>query len=227
MLVGTTRAWLVVEWRRVTPLHATNQVRHWRGKDVARRHVRHWQHFLPPGAFLSSHPWSHHGGCNANAMKPAANASTCSTDSPSTHTMTHYQVLGVSRSASLDEIKKAHRNLARQYHPDKVEGQDESFRRLTSAWECLRQEETRKQYDEELRIKEQQQRSKYQAAMKLSLAEMQVGQGESDDDVVYIYSCRCGEEVHVWQDEVPSENKNTLVECPGCSFSYSVVNDRK
>ena len=145
---------------------------------------------------------------------------------PTSSSKTHYEVLGVSRTASLEEIKSAHRNLARQSHPDKVAGNEDSFRLLQSAWECLRQEDSRQAYNEELSLKETKFNSKRQAAMPLSLAATEVGQGDNDE-LVYIYACRCGQEVQVWQDELPPRNESILTECPGCSFAYSIVNDLK
>lgn len=63
--------------------------------------------------------------------------------------MTHklYETLGISRSASLDEIKKAYRRSARDHHPDK--GGDESkFKEISNAYEILSDEEKRNQYDQ-------------------------------------------------------------------------------
>lgn len=140
---------------------------------------------------------------------------------------THYDILGVSRTATFEEIKAAYHNLARQTHPDKVSsiGSQDSFRRLQSAWECLRQAETRQAYDEQLFLKEQKLESKRQAAMTLSLSELEVGHEDESDEHVYIYTCRCGEELQIWQDEMPPLNESFLTECSGCSFSYSVMND--
>ena len=61
-----------------------------------------------------------------------------------------YQVLGVSRSASADEIKKAYRKLAMQYHPDKNQGNkkaEEKFKEIGEAYEVLSDEQKRKNYD--------------------------------------------------------------------------------
>ena len=140
---------------------------------------------------------------------------------------THYDILGVSRTATYEEIKATYHNLARQTHPDKVSsnGSQDSFRRLQSAWECLRQAETRQAYDEQLFLKEQKLESKRQAAMTLSLSELEVGHDDESDEHVYIYTCRCGEELQIWQDEMPALNESFLTECSGCSFSYSVMND--
>lgn len=60
-----------------------------------------------------------------------------------------YQVLGVARGASDDEIKKAYRRLAKQYHPDvnKDKGAEEKFKEISEAYNVLSDPEKKKQYD--------------------------------------------------------------------------------
>ena len=59
-----------------------------------------------------------------------------------------YQVLGVSKTSSTDEIKKAFRKLAHEHHPDKKGGTDAKFKEINEAYQVLSNPEKRKQYDQ-------------------------------------------------------------------------------
>lgn len=59
----------------------------------------------------------------------------------------YYKVLGVDKSASADDIKKAFRKMAHQYHPDKTGGDDKKFKECSEAYSVLSDETKRKQYD--------------------------------------------------------------------------------
>ncbi|CAH2559590.1 molecular chaperone DnaJ [Cardinium endosymbiont of Oedothorax gibbosus] len=63
----------------------------------------------------------------------------------------YYSVLGIERSATADEIKKAYRKIAMQYHPDKNPGNkaaEEKFKAATEAYDVLSHPEKRNQYDQ-------------------------------------------------------------------------------
>jgi molecular chaperone DnaJ len=61
----------------------------------------------------------------------------------------YYEILGVSRNADKDDLKKAYRRLARKYHPDvnKEPGAEERFKEINRAYEVLSEPETRARYD--------------------------------------------------------------------------------
>jgi molecular chaperone DnaJ len=60
----------------------------------------------------------------------------------------YYEVLGVSKGASDDEIKKAFRKLAVKYHPDKEGGDEAKFKEANEAYEILKDKQKRQRYDQ-------------------------------------------------------------------------------
>lgn len=61
----------------------------------------------------------------------------------------YYEILGVSRGCSKEEIKRAYRRLARKYHPDvnKEPGAEDRFKEINRAYEVLSDDELRARYD--------------------------------------------------------------------------------
>src|SRR5271170_6469355 len=63
----------------------------------------------------------------------------------------YYKILGVERTASHDEIRKAFRSLARKYHPDVAKDKkhaEEKFKEINEAYEVLGDADKRKKYDD-------------------------------------------------------------------------------
>ena len=60
----------------------------------------------------------------------------------------YYEVLGVDKSASDDEIKKAFRKAAIKYHPDKEGGDEAKFKEINEAYEVLKDKQKRQRYDQ-------------------------------------------------------------------------------
>ena len=64
--------------------------------------------------------------------------------------MNYYELLQIEKTASQAEIKKAYRKLAKQYHPDTVEGDESSFKEIVTAYEVLSDKDRKRKYDIEL-----------------------------------------------------------------------------
>lgn len=60
----------------------------------------------------------------------------------------YYNILGVDKGASQEEIKKAFRKKAHEYHPDKANGDEAKFKEINEAYQVLGNEQKRKQYDQ-------------------------------------------------------------------------------
>jgi len=60
----------------------------------------------------------------------------------------YYEVLGIGKTASADEIKKAYRKAAVKFHPDKDGGDETKFKEVTEAYEVLKDSQKRQRYDQ-------------------------------------------------------------------------------
>jgi len=71
----------------------------------------------------------------------------------------YYDILGVSKSANADEIKRAYRKKAHEYHPDKGAGNEDKFKEVNEAYQVLSNQDKRGQYDQYGQTFEQAQRN--------------------------------------------------------------------
>ena len=105
----------------------------------------------------------------------------------------YYKILGISKDATADQVKKAYRKLARKYHPDVNPGDKESerkFKELNEANEVLSHPENRTKYDKygenwkhgEEYAKAQQQQRQYQSQQQGGFSGADFGEGEDFSD---------------------------------------------
>jgi len=60
----------------------------------------------------------------------------------------YYDILGVNKNSSAEEIKKAYRKMAHEHHPDKASGNEAKFKEVNEAYQVLSDTEKRQQYDQ-------------------------------------------------------------------------------
>ena len=63
--------------------------------------------------------------------------------------MDYYNILGVDKNSTQDQIKKAYRKLSLQYHPDKKTGNVEKFKQINEAYQMLGDEDKKRMYDQQ------------------------------------------------------------------------------
>ncbi|GAB5365386.1 hypothetical protein AAMO2058_001053400 [Amorphochlora amoebiformis] len=153
--------------------------------------------------------------------------------------MTHYEVLGVEITADTEEIRKAYKKAALRCHPDKNHGLStkvDQFERVVRAWETLRDEKLREEYNRQLKIDED-----IPIAYEIAASELKIRVvTDSNEDTViteesvqsaskstpgegvtfYAYPCRCGYEFEVFIEDI-LDGFDTFG-CPGCSLNLRV-----
>jgi DnaJ domain len=169
---------------------------------------------------------------------------------------THFEVLGVSSDATYEQIKVAFHRLARVHHPDKNKSstmndddtttsttatqnptEQTHFVRIQQAWQVLRDNDSRRRYIEALNQSALHVQLKKGAVIPLSWDDVEEAYDEETGETIFVYDCRCGEEVMIVMNQNPrmnhprgrggggrvvGEGGSTIVECPGCCFVYEV-----
>lgn len=121
-----------------------------------------------------------------------------------------YEILNCSHNASAEELKNNYQLLIKQYHPDKVHGQQASgvlFQQIDGAWKILRDPELRKQYDASLMQTDLNEQP-------LIYAEVDVNELMFNDDCISYYPCRCGSNFVINKLDV---HKYSIIECSECT----------
>ena len=141
-----------------------------------------------------------------------------------------YAVLGVDRSACLQEIRRAYLQLARVHHPDKAASlaggcddactggghEDEAFRRIQSAYDLLRDAESRRRLDAHERQQELERAGAAARRLEVDLDEMDYEEEGEEKSGVWRYRCQCGDEYVLREHQLDAGI--TDVDCRSCSL---------
>ncbi|EEB13129.1 CSL-type zinc finger protein-containing protein, putative [Pediculus humanus corporis] len=137
----------------------------------------------------------------------------------------YYEILGCDKNATRDEIKKCYYERVKKYHPDKTDenkSRREEYLRLDEAWKVLRNPETRLEYDLSMSKNDLKNTPLY---CKINLEEMSREEEEEEGVKGYSYTCRCGGNYFVDEEEIHS-CEELAVPCDECTF-HIVVNLKK
>lgn len=125
--------------------------------------------------------------------------------------MSHYEALNIAKDSDQEAIKRAYHRAARIHHPDRKQDFSDAsnvnakFERIQEAWECLRDAEKRRLYDNTLRLLKSKKEARRASAFRLERSDCDVVEeneeegGLSNDEPLRVltYTCRCGEEIEV------------------------------
>ncbi|CAN0134672.1 unnamed protein product [Ascophyllum nodosum] len=137
--------------------------------------------------------------------------------------MSKYEVLGVSRSASSQELKRAYQAAALATHPDKQAGSSDTLRSeagarfllIQEAWETLRDVDRRREYDCRLNLQEKD----VVVSDEVNLSDMTF---DESGGAIFSHECRCGDYYVVTADELREGFE--VLDCGGCSLYIRVRN---
>lgn len=146
--------------------------------------------------------------------------------------MDYYSILGIPRNASSEEIKKAYRKLAMANHPDRPDGNEEKFKKISEAYDTLIDPNKRNQYDNPqpqynfntsnmggqpfedifggMFNRRQQRNSDIRLGVKLDLKEVITGK-----KIIISYNLRSGKEQHVDLEVPPGVRHGDTVKFAG------------
>ncbi|KAM9471060.1 dnaJ homolog subfamily C member 24 isoform 1-T2 [Clarias gariepinus] len=139
-----------------------------------------------------------------------------------------YSVLGATPTDSVQELKQKYQRLVLTFHPDKQDPslseeeaglQLQRFIDVDQAWKILSDEESRRQFDLQLRAQELKQCWPVDAC--ITLEDM----NRDSENECYSYSCRCGGEF-LLENEDAEDDEDAVVCCDTCSLSIEVKRAR-
>lgn len=141
----------------------------------------------------------------------------------------YYQILQISPKASSDEIKKAFRTLALQFHPDRVQDSGlklqaaEKFKEISEAYEVLSDPQKRQSYDEELQIAESRQRYELMRQRQEQLSKH--AKQQKDKQRQFVDPQKSNEYINPAKDEKNSNKRtplhNVIIQCLSISGNSS------
>ena len=139
----------------------------------------------------------------------------------------YYRILGISRSASRAELRKAYHRLARQYHPDvsQAPNAEAVFQRINEAYQVLSDRRRRAEYDDLTHRWQNRGRMAYQdfSAIDQFVANYFDEKGNIQREYACLFNCpHCGSEATVFFDQTIISWENYVKRCDVCSQSISI-----